>query len=93
MFLHAKHAADQGQRVIIIKYSDTYVEILVCHLQKYVSATVLTQSGRGSHTRLVDTVLKPYAVTWISLPVVHIQDTIPLVPFMGRAKTVHLVDY
>ena len=53
MFLHASHASNAGHRHILIKSSDTDVEVLACHLQESIHAEVVILSGTRSRARLV----------------------------------------
>ena len=54
MFLHAKHAADKGYDSIVIKSSDTDVEVLACYFQNCISSNIIILTGMPSKYRLLN---------------------------------------
>ncbi|CAC5360780.1 unnamed protein product [Mytilus coruscus] len=54
MFLHAKHAADKGYDSIVIKSSDTDVEVLACYFQNCISSNIIILTGTSSKCRLLN---------------------------------------
>ncbi|CAC5416826.1 unnamed protein product [Mytilus coruscus] len=54
MFLHAKHAADKGYDSIVIKSSDTDVEVLACYFQNCISSNIIILTGTFSKCRLLN---------------------------------------
>ena len=53
MMLHAKHASEQGYQNIIIKSSNTDVEVLSCFFQSQIQSTVFIRSGTRQRSRLI----------------------------------------
>ena len=53
MFLHALHASDAAHQQILIKSSDTDVEVLVCYFGEYISADIFLLSGTKSRARFI----------------------------------------
>ena len=54
MFLHALHASDASHQQIIIKSSDTDVELLACYFQEHISADIFLLSGTRSRARVIN---------------------------------------
>ena len=54
ILLHAKHAAESGERVVIIKSPDTDVFILACHLQNQIPAKLLFMKKARTRTIFLD---------------------------------------
>ncbi|CAC5416585.1 unnamed protein product [Mytilus coruscus] len=54
MFLHAKHAADKSFDSIVIKSSDTDVEVLACYFQNCISSNIIILTGTSSKCRLLN---------------------------------------
>ena len=54
MFQHCLHAAQDKHKVVIIKSSDTDVEILACHFQSRIPAKILLLTGTANHARLLN---------------------------------------
>ena len=54
MFLHTSHAAKSGHQRIAIKSSDTDVEVLACHHQRNIDASLTIISGTKNRSRLID---------------------------------------
>ena len=54
MFLHALHASDAAHQQILIKSSDTDVEVLVCYFGEYISADIFLLSGTKSRARVIN---------------------------------------
>ncbi|CAC5376850.1 unnamed protein product [Mytilus coruscus] len=54
MFLQAKHAADKGYDSIVIKSSDTDVEVLTCYFQNCISSNTIILTGTSSKCRLLN---------------------------------------
>ena len=54
LFLHAKHAADHGHSNILIRSSDTDVEVLALHHTKNIAAHIYLQSGTEKHSKWID---------------------------------------
>ena len=53
MFLHAAHASDDGHQQIIIKSSDTDVEVLSCYLNEHIQAEVTLLCATQKRSRAV----------------------------------------
>ena len=54
MFLHAKHATDHGHSYIVIKSSDTGVEVLACYFKRFINSGLLFLTGTSARSRIVD---------------------------------------
>ena len=54
MFLHALHAFDAAHQQILIKSSDTDVEVLACYLREYISADIFLLSGTKSRAHVIN---------------------------------------
>ena len=54
MFLHASHASRSGHQHIVIKSSDTDVEVLACYYQRNIPSKLILESGTQTRVRLVD---------------------------------------
>ena len=54
MFLHALHASDAAHQQILIKSSDTDVEVLACYFREYISADIFLLSGTKSRARVIN---------------------------------------
>ena len=54
MFLHALHASDMSHQQILIKSSDTDVEVLACYFQEHISADIFLLSGTRSRARVIN---------------------------------------
>ena len=53
MFLHALHASNAAHQQILIKSSDTDVEVLACYFREYISADIFLLSGKRSRARVI----------------------------------------
>ena len=53
MFLHAEHASQNSHQCIVIKSSDTDVEVLACYYQAVISADIILTSGTIRRSRIV----------------------------------------
>ena len=53
MFLHAEHASQNSHQCIVIKSSDTDVEVLACYYQAVISADIILISGTIRRSRIV----------------------------------------
>ena len=53
MFLHALHASDAAHQQILIKSSDTDIEVLACYFREYISADIFLLSGTKSRARFI----------------------------------------
>ena len=54
MFLHTLHASDAAHQQIIIKSSDTDVEVLACYYREYISADIFILRGLRSRARVIN---------------------------------------
>ena len=54
MFLHALHASDAAHQQILIKSSDTDVEVLACYFREYISADIFLLCGTRSRARVIN---------------------------------------
>ena len=54
MFLHALHASDAAHQQILIKSSDTDVEVLACYFREYISADIFLLSGTKSRAHVIN---------------------------------------
>lgn len=54
LLFHAKHAAEVGHAAILLKSSDTDVEVIALHHARNIPAEITIQSGTQAHTRLVN---------------------------------------
>ena len=64
MFLHAKHAAEHGYRDIIIRSSDTDVEVLALYYQQKIDGRLLVVRGLRSKNTLRVIDVKSMASKW-----------------------------
>ena len=53
MFLHALHASNAGHQRILIKSSDTDVEVLACYFRENITADIFLLSGTRSRARVI----------------------------------------
>ena len=54
MFLRALHASDAAHQQILIKSSDTDVEVLACYFREYISADIFLLSGTKSRAHVIN---------------------------------------
>ena len=54
VFLHALHASDAAHQQILIKSSDTDVEVLACYFREYISADIFLLCGTRSRARVIN---------------------------------------
>ena len=54
IFLHAKYASNDGHESIVVKSSDTDVEVIAVHFQKAIAGRIYILSGTSKRLRYVD---------------------------------------
>ena len=54
IFLHAKYASNDGHESIVVKSSDTDVEVITVHFQKAIAGRICILSGTSKRLRYVD---------------------------------------
>lgn len=53
IFLHAKHASDQGHPRVVIRSCDTDVEVLALYQQEHIESHIIVHSGTKQASRIV----------------------------------------
>ena len=87
IFLHAKHAADNGVQSICIKSSDTDVEVLACYFQQYILIFPFSFSPGQASDHDLSIFQKSVRNLDVEL-VLHYQVSMPL---LDATQSVHLL--
>ena len=91
MFLHAKHVSDSGHNTIVIKSSDTDVEVLAVYYQSQIHAKLVLLAGTSIQRHIIsisDVCDKLGERVCKALPGLH---AIIVSAFAGKEKGRHLI--